>query len=101
MNKDKSRPDQGHSETDASTNNIEQMPFEVAMAELEKIVALLETGSVALDTAIQYYLKGTKLHEYCSKKLHEAQLKVQTILHKDGNPYDAEKSELEEIYAKK
>ncbi len=96
--------------SNSSTNNLEMkqdlekelssLSFEAAMSELEKIINILESGNVELEEIINYYSKASKLQEYCSNKLEEAELRVETILHKNGNAYATEKSPLEDEYKK-
>lgn len=66
---------------------VEEMSFEQAMAELEKVVGLLERGDVALEESISLYETGAKLKKRCEDKLKEAEEKVAAItLDGDGNP---------------
>ena len=48
---------------------IEDMSFEVAMAELEQVVTQLERGDVALDASIALYERGAELKAHCEAKL--------------------------------
>ncbi|MDF1726291.1 MAG: exodeoxyribonuclease VII small subunit [Sulfitobacter sp.] len=66
---------------------IEEMNFETAMAELEKVLGQLERGDVALDESIALYERGAALKARCEAKLKEAEEKVAAItLDGDGNP---------------
>ena len=66
---------------------IEEMSFETAMAELEKVLAQLESGTVELDASIALYERGAALKARCETKLKEAEEKVAAItLDADGNP---------------
>jgi len=58
--------------------------FEDAMKKLEKIVDELENGSLGLDESLKKYEEGVALSQFCTKKLNEAQKKVQ-ILSKKGS----------------
>ena len=58
---------------------LNEMTFEEAMKELEKLVDSLDKGDVSLDEAISAYDRGSKLKDYCQKKLEEAKMKVETI----------------------
>lgn len=61
------------------------MSFEQALAELEKIVAQMERGDVALEDSIALYQRGAALKAHCEAKLKDAQLKVeQIVLGPDG-----------------
>jgi exodeoxyribonuclease VII small subunit len=64
---------------------IADLSFEQALAELEKIVAQLERGDVALEDSIRMYERGAALKAHCEAKLKDAQLKVeQIVLGPDG-----------------
>jgi exodeoxyribonuclease VII small subunit len=70
-----------------SDTPIEEMSFEAAMAELEKVLGQLESGNVELDASISLYERGAALKARCEKKLKEAEEKVAAItLDGDGNP---------------
>ena len=75
---------------------IEEMSFEEAMAELEQVVAKLESGQAPLDQSIDLYERGAKLKERCEGRLKDAELRVNKIIaSSDGQakgtePFDAE-----------
>jgi exodeoxyribonuclease VII small subunit len=70
-----------------SQTPVDQMSFEAAMAELEKVVGQLERGDVALEESIALYERGAALKKRCEAKLNEAQEKVAAItLDADGKP---------------
>ena len=52
--------------------DIEKMPFETALAELESIVDRLEKGSVALEESIKLYERGETLKARCDALLKDA-----------------------------
>jgi exodeoxyribonuclease VII small subunit len=61
------------------------LSFEAALAELEKIVAHLERGDVALADSIRIYKRGAALRARCEEQLREAQLEVdQIVMTPDG-----------------
>jgi exodeoxyribonuclease VII small subunit len=65
--------------------DLSPMSFEQALSELEKIVAQLERGDVALEDSIRMYERGAALKAHCEAKLKDAQLKVeQIVLGPDG-----------------
>ena len=73
-----------------SDTPIEEMSFEAAMAELEKVLGQLERGDVALEESITLYERGAALKARCEAKLKEAEEKVAAItLDGDGNPVGA------------
>ena len=61
------------------------MSFEDSLAELEKIVAQLERGDVALADSIRIYKRGAALKARCESQLKDAQLEVdQIVMGPDG-----------------
>ena len=60
--------------------DLSALSFEQALAELEKIVAQLERGDVALEDSIRAYERGAALKGHCEAKLKDAQLKVEQIV---------------------
>lgn len=68
-------------------SKTEDLSFEAALAELEKIVRQLETGSADLSTSIEAYERGMTLKKLCETKLKEAQSRIEKItLAADGTP---------------
>ncbi|NIA70128.1 exodeoxyribonuclease VII small subunit [Pelagibius litoralis] len=67
-------------------DDIQKLSFEEALDELKAIVAKLEQGQGALDTAIDDYDRGAALKRHCDTKLREAQAKIEKIsLSADGS----------------
>ena len=76
-----------------SEENVSEISFEKAMAELEEVINKLEYGEVPLEDSIKLYERGAELKKICEAKLKEAEQKVKNItLDKDGNSfgYDSE-----------
>ncbi|KQB95216.1 exodeoxyribonuclease VII small subunit [Loktanella sp. 1ANDIMAR09] len=68
-------------------SDVENMSFEDAIKELEKVVGQLERGDVALDESIALYERGAALKARCEAKLKEAEEKVAKItLGEGGSP---------------
>lgn len=74
--------------------SISKMNFEEALAELEKIVAKLESGKESLESAINDYEYGNALREYCDKRLNEAKLKIDKIIMKEDSSITIEPAEI-------
>jgi exodeoxyribonuclease VII small subunit len=74
--------------TDLPTpDDLADLSFEKALAELETIVARLERGDVALEESISAYERGEKLKAHCAKLLSAAEARVEKIrLAQDGRP---------------
>jgi exodeoxyribonuclease VII small subunit len=58
---------------------VGEMSFEAALAELEQVVARLETGEVALEESIALYARGAELRAHCEDKLKAAEERVTQI----------------------
>ncbi|MFN3582375.1 exodeoxyribonuclease VII small subunit [Phenylobacterium sp.] len=59
--------------------DIAEMSFEQALAELEQIVARLESGQAPLEDSIAMYRRGSALKAHCEAKLNAARLQVEKI----------------------
>ncbi len=59
--------------------NIDELKYEEAFAELEKIVAELEGDVANLDKALQLFERGQALAKHCAALLEKAELKVQEL----------------------
>jgi exodeoxyribonuclease VII small subunit len=64
----------------ASQEPVAGLSFEVALRELESIVARLESGQVDLEESISIYERGSQLKAHCDAKLKDAQAKVEKIV---------------------
>jgi exodeoxyribonuclease VII small subunit len=63
----------------SETKPIEKLTYEDAFAELEEIVAELESGEQPLEEALSLFERGQKLSKHCSELLAKAELKVQEL----------------------
>ncbi|UCH12382.1 MAG: exodeoxyribonuclease VII small subunit [Candidatus Omnitrophota bacterium] len=54
--------------------------FEGALKKLEKIVENLESGDLSLSDSIKKYEEGMKLSQFCTKKLHDIQKKIEVLV---------------------
>jgi exodeoxyribonuclease VII small subunit len=77
----------------SSANEIASLSFEQALAELEKIVAELESGKTDLEQSIDAYERGARLKAHCEAKLKEAQLRVERIVIGPSGPAGVEPAE--------
>ncbi len=59
--------------------DLQNLSFEEALAQLENIVRELESGRIKLDDAIAAYEKAVALKQLCENKLKAAQLKIEKI----------------------
>ena len=58
---------------------MSEMKFEKAMSELEKIVEELERGDLDIDKSLEIFEEGIKMSRLCSKKLNEAEAKIEKL----------------------
>ena len=75
---------------------LDNLSFEEALSELEKIVRALEGGSSDLKTSIDSYERGMALKKYCDAKLKEAQGRIEKITVGDGGKVTTEQIRLSE-----
>ena len=61
-----------------------EQKFEGAFQKLEAIVKKLEEGNLSLEDSLEAFEEGVSLSRFCSKKLDEAEKKVDILL-KDSN----------------
>ena len=64
----------------AEPADIATLSFEQALAELEQIVARLESGQAPLEDSIQLYERGAALKAHCETRLEAARLRVEKIV---------------------
>jgi exodeoxyribonuclease VII small subunit len=64
---------------------VENQPsFEDALAQLEAIVAQLETGDLSLEESLRQFEDGIRLSRLCSRQLDEAETKIQVLVDESG-----------------
>ncbi len=61
-----------------------EMAFEGALKRLETIVQNLENGDLSLDEALKSYEEGVRMADLCSKRLTEAEKKVEVLMKSAG-----------------
>jgi len=64
-----------------------QMTFEAALARLEEIVKLLESGSAPLDESLKMFEEGVALVRFCGGKLDNAEQKLKILVKKQDGGY--------------
>jgi exodeoxyribonuclease VII small subunit len=71
--------------------DVNRLPFEKALAELETIVQKLERGDVALEESVAIYERGEALKRRCEELLRQAEARVEKItLDASGKPTGTE-----------
>ena len=63
---------------------IAALPFDRALAELQGVVARLESGGLPLEESIVLYERGVALHDHCARLLTDAELRVQRLVDQAG-----------------
>lgn len=61
-----------------------EVKFEKALERLSKIVDDLESGNLSLDDSLKVYEEGVKLIKLCTKKLNEAQKKIEILVKEES-----------------
>ena len=62
------------------TKDNENINFESALSQLEKIVLKLEDDSIDLEDSVKSFEQGIELVKKCQKQLKDAELKVSKLL---------------------
>ena len=58
---------------------MSEIKFEKAMTRLESIVEELERGDLNIDKSLEIFEEGIKMSRICSKKLNEAEAKIEKL----------------------
>jgi len=74
----------------------ENKTFEESLNELEKIASNLENGDLGLDEAINEFEKGITLSKECSKKLDEAEKRINILVQGENGELKEESFTAEE-----
>ena len=61
-----------------------KIKFETAMAELESVIAKLESDDTPLDEAMKLYEKGIGLFRLCTERLDSAEQKIKLLQQNNG-----------------
>jgi exodeoxyribonuclease VII small subunit len=74
----------------------EELPFEAALKRLEEIVERLGDGNLSLDESLQMFQEGMELCKLCTKKLDEAEYRVEKLMETEGGQLSVESFEVKE-----
>lgn len=78
----------------------QEISFEEAIGQLEKIVNQLESGDVPLEQAIELFQEGMKLSGLCTQKLDSVEKKIEMIIETEQGsvkqPFNPPEMELDE-----
>ena len=66
-------------ENNLSEIPVEQLSYEDALSELERIVAALESDQQALEDALNLFERGQTIARHCAQLLDKAELRVRRL----------------------
>ena len=67
------------------------MSLEQAMARIEQILQILDSGQGTLDESLALFEEGTALVRFCNEKLQQAKLRVKEVMAKNESDESEEK----------
>lgn len=70
--------------------------FETSLKKLEEVVRRLEGGALSLDESLKAFEEGVKYAAFCSKKLDEAERRVEVLLKRKDGSFERKPFEEEE-----
>lgn len=94
----KNNTDMPHSGDARSGGENAALPhdFETALAQLENLVAKMESGTLPLDESLAVYEKGVELARICQRRLDHAEQQVKVLQGNLLRPLDADSSEADQ-----
>lgn len=72
------------------------VPFETAMKKLESIVQALESSDLSLEEALKQYEEGVRMADICTRRLTEAEKRVEVLMKTDTGKFKTVPFESEE-----
>ncbi len=66
------------------------LTFEKAIKRLEEIVEELENSDIDIDKSLKIFEEGVKLSRHCTKKLDEAEKKIELLIKNDKGEFITE-----------
>lgn len=79
----------------AAKAKTEQITFEEALSELEKIAEKLERGQLTLEESIQSYERGMELKKVCQSILKDAEGKIEYLSRNQSGEIEAKNAKKE------
>ena len=70
--------------------------FETALKKLEEVVKKLEGGELSLDDSLKAFEEGVKLSGFCSRKLNDAEKRVEVLIKQKDGTFTRETFRLED-----
>jgi exodeoxyribonuclease VII small subunit len=86
--------------TTKNTAKDKELPFEQALAELEKLVEEMEQDQLPLERLVEHYEKGSHLLARCEAVLDSARKRLETITLKGTAPSEDEAEESDDAPAR-
>ncbi|HEY5644897.1 MAG TPA: exodeoxyribonuclease VII small subunit [Pseudomonadales bacterium] len=78
-----------------TSEELAEVSFEAALAELEGLVEKMETGELSLEASLAAFERGVKLTRHCQAALQAAELKVK-VLTESGDLEDLDVDKLDD-----
>ena len=75
----------------SKTTAKKDMSLEQAMARIEQILQILDSGQGTLDESLALFEEGTALVRFCNEKLQQAKLRVKEVMAKNESDESEEK----------
>ena len=69
--------------------------FEESLNKLEKIAQNMEKGDLSLDEAMAEFERGIKLSKECTRKIEEAEKKINILIKNENGDFEEESFEAE------
>ncbi len=91
----KSLPNKDSAPQDLIDDPTLPQDFETALAELESLVASMESGSLALEQSLAAYRRGVSLTRICQQRLTQAEQQIKVLESGMLRPLDSESLETE------
>lgn len=63
---------------------LESLPFEKALEQLEAVVSKMESGKLSLDEMMKSFEEGSALSAVCAKKLKALEKKIEILVKEDS-----------------
>ncbi len=67
-----------------------EIAFEDGLKKLELIVQNLENGDLSLEVALKSYEEGVRIADICSRRLQDAEKKVEVLMKTTGGKFKTE-----------
>jgi exodeoxyribonuclease VII small subunit len=74
----------------SNKNEVDNMTYEQAFAEIEAIVAKLEADSSSLEESLTLFERGQTLSKHCAALLDQAELRVKQLINDENIDVEAE-----------